>query len=71
MTTWWRDCTYRRPTGHTIDLGMGPWQGGTAEGARLSPTLSPLGLLDEWELLSLVASAGWLSGRASIAKSWA
>ena len=66
MGTPWRACTYWRPTRHTLSLGWGPWAGGSAEGARLSPSRSPLGLLDGWELLSLIRGEGALTAKVAL-----
>ena len=64
-----RTCTYWQPTRHTLDLGWGPWEGGRLDNAGLSPSRSPLGLLDGWELISLIRGEGALTAKLALRQS--
>ena len=61
-------CHYWRPEAHVYSLGWGPWTGGRALGARLSHARTPLGLLEGWEVLSLIRGEGAMTARLALSQ---
>ena len=63
-------CHYWHPATHAYSLGWGPWTGGRALGARLSQARTPLGLLEGWEVLSLIRGEGAMTARLALSQDY-